>query len=237
MPAKKKIISQNPRISIIIPVLHEQSTIQTILQHLQNLPDSPSFEIIIVDGSKDQDTIATITDPFIITCPSKKGRATQMNTGANFAQGEVLLFLHADTFLPKNALQLISETLKYSTYVGGAFRLHIHSKKFVFKLISAFTTMRSRITRIPYGDQAIFLRASFFNQIGKYANIPILEDVELMKRIRKAGENICILPYPVVTSARRWEQQGILSTTFCNFMISLLYRCNVSPHKLQKWHQ
>jgi len=157
-----------------------------------------------------------------------------MNAGASIAQGEILIFLHADTKLPKEAFEKIRRVSGNGKYVGGAFYLGIDSDRVIFKLISRVTSFLSRLTRIPYGDQTIFIKKDYFNRIGRYGDIPVMEDAELMRRIRKRRKKICIIKDNVKTSPRRWEEKGIIYTILLNQMIRILYFLGVSPDKLTK---
>jgi len=159
-----------------------------------------------------------------------------MNAGAAAARGEILIFLHADTTLPENALEKISRAMQDPDFVGGAFDLKIDSERLFLKYISVRASLRSRWNRIPYGDQAIFIRKKYFDQIGGYKEIPLMEDVDLMRRIKKDGKKIFILPDKVTTSARRWESDGMLYTTLRNQILVRLFYLGISPHKLAKYY-
>jgi rSAM/selenodomain-associated transferase 2 len=159
-----------------------------------------------------------------------------MNTGATCASGDILVFLHADTILPTDALLLIRKTFKNEQIVGGAFTLQIQSSSLILRMAAAFSTIRSRITHAPYGDQAIFLRKSFFYAIGGYQDIPLMEDVEFMRRIKKKKGNIVVLPDPVVTSARRWAWEGLYYTILRDTIIIFLFWCGISAEKLAKFY-
>jgi len=222
------------KFSIIIPVLNEAATINLFLKHLRGLPTNEKTEIVVVDGDPDCTTARALTETTIITLASARGRARQMNAGAAFASGEILIFLHADTELPPNALGLMSTVMGQRQYVGGAFALGIKSDRFVFSLIAQVASWRARATRIPYGDQVIFLRRDFFLSIGGYRDIPIMEDVEIMQRIKKLGERICLIPDRVQTSPRRWEKEGIIYCTLRNWLLSSLFYLGVSPEKLSR---
>jgi rSAM/selenodomain-associated transferase 2 len=218
--------------SIIIPVLHESEIIHTQLEKLKHIETDEAFEIIVVDGSPTQDTLQVITDKTIIKCPCQQGRGHQMNAGAARATGDILIFLHADTFLPLNAFSLIQTALKNKQYVGGAFTLRIQPQTAFFRMIAAYSTLRSQITRAPYGDQVIFLRKTYFDAIGGYQDIPLMEDVELMRRIKKKKGQIIILPHPVITSARRWDHEGFIYTSLRDNIIIFLYWCGMPAEKL-----
>jgi rSAM/selenodomain-associated transferase 2 len=160
-----------------------------------------------------------------------------MNAGAVVARGEILIFLHADTRLPPGALKKINTVLENEKYVGGAFDLRIDSDRLFLKYIAARASLRSRLNRIPYGDQAIFIRKNYFDKIGRFKEIPLMEDVELMRRIKRRGDKIFILRDRVKTSARRWEREGVFYTTLKNQMLVNLYYLGVSPDKLAKYYR
>ncbi len=221
--------------SVIIPVLHETNKINSLIEHLHALEGSRNSEVIIVDGSPTKDTINAINDEKIISISSEKGRAKQMNAGASIARGEILIFLHADTKLPEDAFRKIRRVLEEGMYVGGAFYLRIDSDRVIFKLISHITSFLSRLTRIPYGDQTIFIKKDYFNRIGRYGDIPVMEDAELMRKIKRERKKICIIRDNVKTSPRRWEEKGIFYTILINQMIRILYFLGVSPDKLTKF--
>jgi len=223
-------------VSIIIPVMHEQETINILLKHLSMLRTESPFEIIVVDGSSTHDTLDSITQKGVLLLSSEPGRGQQMNQGAASAKGDILLFLHADTALPSNAIESIHKILQDERLVGGAFDVDINSQKFIYKIFSRLISLRSRVTRVPFGDQAIFLRKKYFDKTGGYKEIPLMEDVELMRRIRKNGDAICLLRDRVVTSSRRWECEGIMVCTLRNWMIRTLYTLRVNPKILVRFY-
>ncbi len=224
-------------ISVIVPVLHEEASINAHISHLRSLPTDGAPEIIIVDGDPSGSTVKTITQSGIITATSLPSRADQMNRGASLASGDVLLFLHADTFLPRNALTLMRNCLQDERIVGGAFSLGIASDRKIFRVTEKYVALRTRLTRVPFGDQAIFVRHQYFRGIGGYRSIPIMEDVEFMSRIRKNGDHVALLPEKVMTSARRWEKEGVLNGTLRNWMLQTLYCCGVAPERLARYYR
>jgi len=224
------------KLSVIIPVFNESRIINAAIDHLYHLKSAGSFEIIVVDGNPAGDTIKAITRPGVKKVISAKGRGLQMNTGAAIAAGDVLLFLHADTMLSHDALEQIFKLFEQDDVVGGAFDLGIQSKKKIFRLIEKMASIRSRLTGIPYGDQAIFLEKRFFDRVGGFKDIPIMEDVELMRRIKKAGLKIKFVPRKVQTAPRRWEKEGIVYATLRNWTLMTLYLLGVSPQKLKKFY-
>jgi rSAM/selenodomain-associated transferase 2 len=222
-------------ISIIIPVFHEAAGINSTVEKLRALPGADSLQIIVVDGIPEGDSLAAIEDPAVKKVTSEPGRAMQMNAGALEAEGDILVFLHADTYLPENALDLMRETCADERYVGGGFRLKIDSARLSLKMIGAVANIRTRIKRVPYGDQAIFLRREYFELLGGYSEIPILEDVELMQHIKRRGDRIRVLPACAVTSARRWEQEGVWRRTWRNWVILVRYGFGTPPEKLARY--
>lgn len=224
-------------ISVIIPVLNEAEGINGLISHLRNLEGGKDVEIVVVDGDPAGCTIKAIRDADIVTAIGERGRAVQMNRGAALAGGDILLFLHADTLLPRNAFTRIQEAFQEAAYVAGCFDLGIRSARKIFRITERYVTLRTRITRIPFGDQAIFIRREYFERIGGYREFPIMEDVELMRRIRRRGDVLCIIPDKVLTSARRWERDGVLFSTFRNWMLQALYCCGVSPKHLARFYR
>lgn len=222
--------------SIVIPVLNEGDRINALIEHLHNQGFESSYEIIVVDGDPQGGTVKAIQSEDVVTITTEKGRGRQMNAGAAMSSGDILIFLHADTILPDGALNKISRALDKQDYVGGAFDLKIDSDRLFLKYISVRASLRSRWNRIPYGDQAIFMRKQYFDRIGGFKDIPLMEDVDLMRRIKKDGRKIHILPDKVTTSARRWQRDGALYTTVRNHILVVLFRLGVSPDRLAKYY-
>ena len=221
------------RISIIIPTLNEAEklplTFESILGEL-------SGEIIVVDGGSQDETIkiARKFDSKVIES-SVQNRAYQMNLGAEVATGEILLFLHADTRLPVGYAEKIITALSMPKTVAGAFALGIDGEQFSFRLIEKTVNWRSRFLGLPYGDQGIFLPTKLFREIGGFVNIPIMEDFNLIQRLKRRGD-IHLIPDKVITSSRRWQKLGIYRTTLTNQCIVLGYYFGVSPEILAGWY-
>ncbi len=233
---RKRSPSMRPVISTIIPVYQEGESINQAIRHLRSIEVGICCEIIVVDGHSDGNTLSAIDDGAVIRIRSTKGRGCQMNAGAQAARGDILLFLHADTLLPQNALSRIISIMENSAFAGGAFSLRINGNPFFFRAIERLTVLRARLTRIPYGDQGIFIRRDYFRKIGGYREMPILEDVDLMRRIRKRGDRIVLLPEPVLTSSRRWDRNGLLCTTLRNRIIMVLYNLGIKPERLLRFY-
>ena len=221
------------KLSVIIPVLNEEKTIAQTLEHLQKT----AVEIIIVDGGSTDNTVEIVQNMGIKTILSPEpGRSNQMNTGAKYAIGKVLLFLHADTQLPHNYLQYIEESLEKPNTIAGAFLLKIESKNPLLRIVEKGVNARSRLLQMPYGDQGIFLKKETFETIGGFPDIPLMEDFQLMLTLKKQGK-IRLAKAPVITSARRWEKLGVIKTTLINQKVILGYFLGVSPEKLKQWYQ
>jgi hypothetical protein len=160
-----------------------------------------------------------------------------MNLGAGLALAPICLFLHADTRLPSTALVDIQRILRGASLAGGAFDLGIDSPKKAYRLIESVASLRSRLTRIPYGDQAIFIRKNAFWRLGGYRAIPLMEDVDLMRRLKRAGLRIALLNKRVSTSPRRWEQEGALYCTLRNWALMALYLVGWPVERLAKYYR
>ena len=220
-------------ISIIIPTLNESSTIGSTLAELSKLS---AIELIVADGgSHDKTTdIARGYASRIVSAP--RGRAPQMNAGAKAATGDILLFLHADCMPPENFHTLICNALNEQNVAAGAFDLSIKHKGMAYRLIERMANLRSRLTRLPYGDQGIFIRRQTFKDMGGFSDIPLMEDIVLGRRLKRAGR-VIFLRQPIKTSPRRWQREGILYTTLLDWAIVIAYALGVSPKRLAKYYR
>jgi rSAM/selenodomain-associated transferase 2 len=214
------------KFSIIIPTLNEQKTITLCLLALQPLRDN--CEIIIVDASDiPLVTPIALADKFI---SSAKGRARQMNLGAGQASGDTLIFLHADTYLPENALQLIEQHISNDKQ-WGRFDIQLSGDHFMFKVIARMMNWRSRLTGIATGDQVIFVTREAFAAVGNFPEIALMEDIALSKALKKISPPICI-NVKVTSSGRRWELSGIYRTILLMWVLRLRYFFGVDPQLL-----
>ena len=220
------------KISVIIPVLNEEETIAVTLAALTRLAP---HEIIVVDGSS-TDKTAAICQQFGVTfLPSHRSRARQMNRGAQEASGDVLLFLHADTRLPESAFRDVATALSDSRYLGGRFDVELEGGHWMLKVIGAMINCRSRLSKIATGDQAIFVHRKIFEQMGGYPDIPLMEDIAFCRTLKRMGDIAC-LKSRVVSSARRWQAEGLWRTILKMWALKLLFFAGVSPHRLKQYY-
>lgn len=219
-----------PCLSIIVPVLDEEAVIVEALQALSSLR-ARGVEIIVADGGSG-DRTAELAQPLcdrLITAP--RGRASQMNAGAAAAHGEVLLFLHADTRLPANADRLVADGLARSGRPWGRFDVRIDGRHPLLPMVGAMMNLRSRITGIATGDQAIFVATTAFAAVGGYPDIPLMEDIVLSRRLKRLGRPLCVAQ-PALTSGRRWETHGVMRTILTMWRLRLAFFFGADPAKL-----
>jgi len=226
-------------IGVIIPTLNEEATLSNTLSLLTQLQMD---EVVIVDGGS-QDRTREIAQTYMAKDSSQtgqfitsaKGRACQMNTGGLSAQSDILIFLHADTHLPRETRHVIEEAMQREESVGGRFDVQFEIDRGYAWVISRMMNWRSRWSRISTGDQAIFVRRTTFQQLGGFANIPLMEDIEFSYRLKQAG-SVIPLRSKVTTSFRRWEQQGPLRTILHMWTLRFGYWLGISPHTLQQFY-
>lgn len=232
----QKAAGQQPgtqNLSIIIPALNEAATIEGTLGALQ---DVDQLEVIVVDGGSTDRTVELARRKGAKVLRTDPGKARQMNCGAKTATGEVLVFLHADTRLPQDFHCKILTALAQTGVVAGAFRLAIDSRAAGIHFVERMADLRSRYLQLPYGDQALFMKKSIFEAVGGFADLPIMEDFILVRRLRRKGK-IVILPAAVITSPRRWQHFGILKTWLVNQMIVIAFYLGISPERLARWYR
>ncbi|MFD1701293.1 TIGR04283 family arsenosugar biosynthesis glycosyltransferase [Halopseudomonas phragmitis] len=224
------------RLSVILPVRDEAAGIVQALLPLQELRGE--LEIIVVDGNSNDATrvlAEPLADQVIVT---ETGRARQMNAGALLARGEWLLFLHADTRLPEGFMQLLPLDAEANTtnHTWGRFDVRLQPSSPLLRLVAWMMNRRSRLTGVCTGDQAIFVHRTLFEQLGGYAEIPLMEDIELSKRLRRRSPPLCIST-PLTTSSRRWQQHGTLPTILLMWRLRLLYWLGVAPERLAQLYR
>jgi rSAM/selenodomain-associated transferase 2 len=228
-------VTAQPSLSIIIPVLDEAKHIVSALQALAPFR-ARGAEIIVVDGGSADETVVLAT-PFadhIVTSP--RGRARQMNAGAAVANGEALLFLHADTRLPADADGLVLEGLAQSHFAWGRFDVTIEGRHPLFPIIAAAMNARSRLTGIATGDQAMFITRGAFGAAGGFPDIALMEDIEFTHRLKRITSPLC-LSARVTTSGRRWERRGVVRTIMLMWRLRLAYFFGASPERLARRYE
>jgi len=213
-------------------VLNEEKSIAATLQVLARLKP---YETIVVDGVSEDRTAEIAAEFGVKVIPSERGRARQMNRGAREASGDVLLFLHADTRLPSTAFSDIAGAMGDPRYVGGRFDVELDGKHWLLPLVGRLISYRSRLSKVATGDQAQFARRAVFQRMGGFADIPLMEDIAFCRTLKRLGEVAC-LRSRVVTSARRWEVDGVWRTIFRMWTLKLLYLTGVSPARLKQFY-
>ena len=221
-------------LSVVVPVLNEANRIERFLASLART--CPGAEVIVVDGDSSDGTSDLVRKfPRVTLIEAARGRARQMNAGARVATGHALLFLHADTTLPPAAQGAIQDALRSPGVVGGRFDVCFDNPRPIFTLIATMMNIRSRLSGISTGDQGIFVRRDFFEAMGGYAAIPLMEDVEFSRRLKRQGR-LARLRLRVTTSARKWEREGALRPIALMWTLRLLYAVGIPPARLYCWY-
>jgi len=224
-------------ISIVVPLYNEGEAPNQLIAHLSEIDDFD--EAILVDAS-DEPISRKVISKLSMNCPENitiidnaaRGRALQMNLGASHATGSILLFLHCDSRLPKKALSMVRQVIE-SGQTWGRFDIRLDSRGVLLRIIEAMINLRSRCRQIATGDQCIFIRTAFFREVGGYPEIALMEDIELSKMLKQHARP-CLIALPVLTSARRWRNRGVVFTVLLMWRLRFLYWCGVSPNKLNR---
>ncbi len=219
---------QTQFISIIIPVLNEEAAIENLLQQLQALRQQ-GHEVIVVDGGSSDKTrlmAEPLADKVLTSSP---GRAIQMNRGTEYVRHNIFWFLHADSIVPENAPALISVALKKKSW--GRFNVRLSGAHIMFRLIAFMMNLRSCITGIATGDQGIFVQKAAFEKVAGFSPLPLMEDIDISKKLKQVSPPACIRE-KLVTSSRRWEKNGIIRTILLMWRLRLAFWLGVSAHKL-----
>lgn len=219
-----------PLISIIIPVLNDREALAALLSALQPLR-AEGHEVLVVDGGSTDGSMTVgrqLADRLMM---GGRGRALQMNLGAEFARHDILWFLHADTRLPDNPVPAIQAALAQPERHWGRFDVRLDATGGSYAVIAFMMNLRSRLSGVATGDQGLFVRKQAFHEVDGYREIPLMEDVALSKSLRRLSWPVC-LSERLVTSARRWQQQGVVSTVLMMWRLRLAYFLGADPHDL-----
>jgi rSAM/selenodomain-associated transferase 2 len=251
--------ADGPVLSVIVPALDEEATLPATLSALLDQRDPPDFEIVLADGGSRDRTVALFESRVAeaagraaqrpdraaagaqpgasttgrVVRSTVRGRAAQMNAGAAAARGGILLFLHADTLLPSDGLARVAAELADPAVVGGGFALSYAEKDRRLGVIAAWATLRSRLVRIHYGDQAMFVRRDLFDRAGGFEPVPLFEDLRLAKRLRRMGTIVTLNP-AVTTSGRRLLQHGVTRTALWFAGLKLRHALGADPRDLAR---
>ncbi|MBN2231990.1 MAG: TIGR04283 family arsenosugar biosynthesis glycosyltransferase [Deltaproteobacteria bacterium] len=223
----------SPALSVVIPALDEEHHLGATLAALDY---APWQELVVADGGSRDDTVAVAREYGARVLVVAAGRGGQLNAGAAAAAGSRLLFLHADTRLPAGWAAAACRLLDEPGVAAGCFALRIDASDPRLRLVEAGVDLRTRLARLPYGDQGLFMYRRFFAAAGGYPDQPIMEDVALARRLRRLGR-IVQLPLPAYTSARRWQRLGVLRTTLVNRLILSGSALGVKPETLAAWYR
>ena len=224
-------------VSVVVPLYNEGKNVETLVSHLKQF--QAFHELIFIDASTDKDSIALIANNFKGDSLGSKikiepsvvaSRSKQMNQGAKLSTGTVILFLHCDTKLPKNAVPLIEAEIE-NGFLWGRFDVKLGSKGMIFRIIEKMIGLRSRLRKLATGDQAIFVTADLFQAVDGFPEIPLMEDIALSKSL-KSYSRPALIKQPVITSARRWENRGTIKTIGLMWWLRFLYWVGVAPQKL-----
>ncbi len=215
------------RVSVIIPALNEAANIAAAIDGAWR---AGAREVIVVDGGSGDGTLEIAAGQSCLALSSARGRAVQQNVGARQASGDVLLFLHADTWLAAGGVGQIVEAVREAHVIAGAFRQCITAAGVLYRLLERGNALRARWGR-PYGDQGIFVRRDVFERVGGFPEVRLLEDVLLSRQLRRVGR-LVLLPGPLHVSARRWQRHGVVRQTLRNWRILAAARLGVSPDRL-----
>ena len=219
-------------LTVIIPALNEAAGIQRAVESAWN---AGAKQVIVADGGSDDETCALAALARAEVVISRRGRAAQQNAGAQRATGDVLLFLHADNWLEGNVGRQIEAALTDARVLHGALRQRIDAAAWKYRLLERGNAARVRWCGLPYGDQAIFVRSETFRQLGGFPDVPLMEDLILMQRLRRLAWP-ALLPGPVYVNPRRWQKRGVVRQTLRNWSLVAAHSVGVSPERLARFY-
>ncbi len=219
-----------PEVSIVVPVLNEA---HRVVPMVERFADDPRVELIVADGGSSDGTPDLAARAGARVVAAARGRGAQQNAGARCARAEILLFLHVDTQLPPGALDVVVRSTRAAGVVGGGFRFALDPTSGGLRLVVGLTNLRTRISRAPYGDQALFVKTEVFRKMGGFRELAIMEDLDFVRRMKKHGR-IVVLPMKATTSSRRWMANGVLRTSLVNRLAVLMWAAGVSDRRIRR---
>ncbi len=226
------MVGQAPEISIIVPTLNEGDNISSVLRQLMDQVDD-AVELLVVDGGSTDRTVALASEFAQVLSAPGRGRATQMNHGAEASRSAILLFLHADTYLPAGAIELLRTGFWHSSRQWGRFDVQLSGNGFMFRVISFCMNLRSRVTGIATGDQALFMKRGAFEQVGGFPQIDLMEDVAICKALKRVSGSYRV-KNSVTSSSRKWEGEGVFRTILRMWYLRLAFYFGTDPSVLAK---
>jgi rSAM/selenodomain-associated transferase 2 len=221
------------KLSVIVPMLNESPRIAATLNAIRRA--TREAEIIVVDGGSSDASVAIARPLCNVLISASRGRAHQMNAGAGRSDGDALVFVHADTIVPRTFAADIAAALSDPAVVGGRFDVRLDASALPYRIIGVMISIRSRISRTGTGDQAIFVRRDVFDRLGGFPELELCEDLEFSRRLKRAGRIACLRTC-VTTSARRWGRDGVVRTVVRMWMIRAMYLMGVSPARLKRMY-
>ncbi len=220
-------------VSVVIPTLNERGNVEPLMRCLNRIDGS--LEVVFSDG-RSSDRTRELAGTFTRAVSSERGRGVQMNTGARQVTGDVIWFLHADCRPHPDSVDAIRKALGDPGVVGGAFEYSLDHPGRIFRVIEYLSNRKNRLLNLAYGDMGIFVKREVFHGIGGYAEIPLMEDMDLWARLRRSGK-VVLLPCRISTSARRWLAEGIMKNTVRNWLLQIAWKLGVSPWTLSRWYR
>lgn len=230
LKSSPELMPRKPSVAIVVPVLNEGSGLGPLIRMLR---ETGADEVVFVDGGSTDSSGEVLEETGVCWYACKPGRARQMNLGASKTESDILLFLHADTTISSSSLEEVRRVMGDKETVAGRFDIRLSGQHFMHRVIAFFVNWRSRLTRISTGDQAMFVRRDVFEKLGGFPEQPLMEDIELSRRLKPVGKIAC-LREKVMTSSRRWEAHGILRTILLMWWLRFRYWLGADPAELKR---